>query len=109
METLNWEKSRGGGVSLLSSGQRNYKNVLGISELGMIEGLAVPFLIGVRGLFMLACLIERTIKEFKNLPCSLWLTGRVHEEECDGRFSVNRLKAKNCVCFLMEKRMERKR
>ena len=45
------------------------------------------------------CLKERTIKEFKNLPCSLWLTGRVHEEECDGSFSVNRLKTKNCVCF----------
>ena len=33
----------------------------------------------------------------------MWLTGRVHEEECDGRFSVIRLKTKNCVRFLMEK------
>ena len=54
METLNWEKLQGGeGVLLLSSGQRNYKNALGVSELGMIEGLAVPFLIRGRGLFML--------------------------------------------------------
>ena len=45
----------------------------------------------------------------KNLPCSLWLTGRVHEEECDRSFLVNRLKTKNCVRFLMEKRMKRKR
>ena len=42
---------------------------------------------------------ERTIKEFKNLLCSLWLTGRVHEEGCDGSFSVNRLKTKNCFRF----------
>ena len=27
------------------------------------------------------------------------LTGRVHEEECDGSFSVNRLKTRNCVRF----------
>ena len=40
------------------------------------------------------------IKEFKRLPCSLWLTGRVHEEECDESFSVNRLKTRNCVRFL---------
>ena len=46
---------------------------------------------------------ERTIKEFKNLPCSLWLTGRVYEEECDGSFSVNRLKTKNCVRFFYGK------
>ena len=35
----------------------------------------------------------------KNIPCSLWLTGRVHEEECDGSFSVNRFKTRNCVRF----------
>ena len=33
----------------------------------------------------------------------MWLTGRVHEEECDGSFSVNRLKTKNCVCFFYGK------
>ena len=35
----------------------------------------------------------------KNLPCSLWLTGRVHEEECDESFSVFRLMTKNCARF----------
>ena len=41
-------------------------------------------------LITIDCLNERTIKEFKNLPCNLWLTGCIHEEECDGSFSVNR-------------------
>ena len=52
---------------------------------------------------------ERTINEFKNLPYSLWLTGRVHKEGCDRSFSVNRLETRNCVHFFMKKRMERKR
>ena len=42
------------------------------------------------------------------LPCSLWLTGRVHEEECDKSFSVSCLEAKNGASFLIEKRMERR-
>ena len=45
----------------------------------------------------------------KKLPCSLWLKGRVHEEECDESFSVFRLITKNCARFLIEKRMERRR
>ena len=47
-------------------------------------------------------------KSQENLPCSLWLNGRVHEEECDESFSVFRLVTKNSARFLIEKRMERK-
>ena len=38
----------------------------------------------------------------------MWLTGRVHEEECDESFSVFCFITKNCVRFLVEKRMERR-
>ena len=48
------------------------------------------------------------IKELRDLPCSFGLTGRVHEEECDERFSVFRLVTKNCARFLIEKKMERR-
>jgi len=48
------------------------------------------------------------IKELRDLPCSLWLTGRVHEEECDESFSMFHLITKNCARFLIEKRMERR-
>ena len=44
----------------------------------------------------------------KDLPCSLRLTGRVHEEECDENFSAFYLVTKNCARFLIEKRMERR-
>ena len=53
------------------------------------------------------CLIERTIKEFKNLPCSFGLTGRVHEEECDRSFSVFLLNNKErswCLSFKLKKK-----
>jgi len=48
------------------------------------------------------------IKELRILPCSVGLTGRVHEEECDESFSVFCLVTKNCVRFLIDKRMERR-
>ena len=48
------------------------------------------------------------IKELRDLPCSFGLTGRVYEEECDESFSVFCLVTKNCVHFLIEKRMERR-
>ena len=38
----------------------------------------------------------------KKLPCSLWLTGHVHEEECDESFLVFCLVTKNCARFLIE-------
>ena len=51
------------------------------------------------------CKNERTIKELRDLSCSLWLTGRVHEEERDERFSVFHLITKNYArYFLVEKK-----
>ena len=38
----------------------------------------------------------------------MWLTGRVHEEECNESFSVFCLVTKNSARFLIEKRMERR-
>ena len=38
----------------------------------------------------------------------MWLTGRVHEEEYDGSFSVIRLKIKNCVRFFNGKESGKK-
>ena len=43
--------------------------------------------------------INKTTNEFKNVPCSLWLTGRVHKEGCDGSFSVVRLKQEIVFVF----------
>ena len=48
------------------------------------------------------------INELRDLPCSLWLTGRVYEEKCDESFSVFCLVTKNGARFLIEKRMERR-
>ena len=47
-------------------------------------------------------------KKFKHIPCSLWLTGRVHKEGCDGNFSVNRLETRSCARFFYEKESGKK-
>ena len=39
------------------------------------------------------------VLQVKRLPCSLWLMGRVHEEECDENFLVFCLVTKMCARF----------